>query len=95
MVLEIPDEIVHALRIPERRADEELRKEFAVFLVREGLLSRPMARRLAGMERVEFDDLLARRQVPWEGTIDDVLKDAEAAETAALQRSPAQTSTES
>lgn len=80
ITLEIPDDVVAALRFPANRASEELRREFAVFLVKEGILPRQKARRLAGMERVAFEDLLARRGVAWEGSVDDVLADVEAAE---------------
>ena len=79
ITLEISGDILEALRLPEARAAEELRREFAVFLVRESLLPRAKARLLAGMERIEFDDLLARRRVPWEGTVDEVLADVAAA----------------
>ena len=48
--------------------------------MKEGILPRQKARRLAGMERVAFEDLLARRGVAWEGSVDDVLADVEAAE---------------
>ncbi len=80
ITLEIPDDVAAALRFPANRASEELRREFAVFLVKEGILPRQKARRLAGMERVAFEDLLARRGVAWEGSVDDVLADVEAAE---------------
>lgn len=80
ITLEIPDDVAAALRFPANRASEELRREFAVFLVKEGILPRQKARRLASMERVAFEDLLARRGVAWEGSVDDVLADVEAAE---------------
>ena len=80
ITLEIPDDVAATLRFPANRASEELRREFAVFLVKEGILPRQKARRLAGMERVAFEDLLARRGVAWEGSVDDVLADVEAAE---------------
>jgi predicted HTH domain antitoxin len=82
ITLEIPDDIAAALRFPPGRASEELRREFAVFLVKEGLLPRHKARELADMERVAFEDLLARRGVGWEGTADEVFADVEAAERA-------------
>jgi predicted HTH domain antitoxin len=80
ITLEIPDDIVAALRFPPGRASEELRREFAVFLVKEGLLPRHQARQLAALPRVEFEDLLARRGIAWEGTADEVFADVEAAE---------------
>jgi predicted HTH domain antitoxin len=80
ITLEIPEEIAAALRFPPSRVGEELRREFAVFLVKEGFLPRHEARVLAAMERVAFEDLLARRGVAWEGTADEVFGDVEAAE---------------
>jgi predicted HTH domain antitoxin len=80
ILLEIPDDIAVALRIPPGRATEELRREFAVFLVKEGLLPRHQARAFAMMERVAFDDLLARRGVADEMTVDEVFADVDAAE---------------
>lgn len=82
LVLEIEPDVLEALRLPPDRMAEELRREFAVFLVREGLLPRAQARKLAAMERLEFEDLLARRHVEWEGTADDVFEDVEAARQA-------------
>ncbi len=79
ITLEIPDDIAAALRFPESRAAEELRREFAVFLVKEGILPRHKARRLAARS-VAFEDLLARRGVAWEGTVEDIFADVEAAE---------------
>ena len=80
ITLEIPESIAAALRFPPSRASEELRREFAVFLLKEGLLPRHEARQLADMERVAFEDLLARRGVAWEGTVDEVFADVDAAE---------------
>ena len=51
-----------------------------MFLVKEGLLPRHKARELAAMERIAFEDLLARRGVAWECTADEVFADIEAAE---------------
>jgi predicted HTH domain antitoxin len=88
LVLEIGPDVLEAIRLPPDRVADELRREFAVFLVREGLLPRAKARQLASMERIEFDDLLARRGVAWEGTVDDVLQDVEDARQALLEEPP-------
>ena len=66
------------LRFPPNRASEELEREFAVFLVKEGILPRHETRKLAAMERIAFNDLLAHRQVAWEGTAAEVFADADA-----------------
>ena len=80
VIVEIPQEAIHALKIPETRATEELCREFAVFLVREGLLPRPQARLVARMGRLEFEDLLARRKVSWEVDAGDVIREVDVAE---------------
>jgi predicted HTH domain antitoxin len=82
ITLEIPERVAAALRFPPGRASEELRHEFAVFLVKEGLLPRHQARQLAALERVAFEDLLARRGVSWEGGADDVFADVDGADQA-------------
>ncbi|WP_133512667.1 UPF0175 family protein [Candidatus Thiosymbion oneisti] len=81
--LQIPEDAAHSLKLPPGRAEEELRREFAVFLVKEGLLDRAPARRIARMERVAFDELLARRRVPWGGSPADALRDLDTARAAA------------
>jgi predicted HTH domain antitoxin len=81
--LQIPDEAYRALKLTPDRAEEELKHEFAVFLVKEGLLNAAQARKVADMDRIAFQDLLARRRVPWAGLADDVLRDLDAAQAAA------------
>ncbi|NEX17924.1 MAG: hypothetical protein C1943_15215 [Halochromatium sp.] len=81
--LEIPEEAYDALRLPPGRAEEELQQEFAVFLVKEGLLGPALARRIANMNRLAFHELLARRQVDWGGSVEDALRDLETARIAA------------
>jgi predicted HTH domain antitoxin len=78
ITLKISEDIAAKLRFPPGRASEELRREFAVFLVKEGILARHEARKLAAMDRIAFDDLLAHRQVAWEGTAAEVFADADA-----------------
>jgi predicted HTH domain antitoxin len=81
--LQIPDEAYQALKLPPGRAEEELRNEFAVFLVKEGLLRPAQARTIAKMGRLAFQELLARRKVEWGGSLEDALQDLETARAAA------------
>lgn len=80
--LQIPDEAYQALKLPPGRAEEELQHEFAVFVVKEGLLHPAQARTIAQMGRVEFQELLARRKVEWGGTPEDALHDLVSARSA-------------
>jgi predicted HTH domain antitoxin len=81
--LQIPDEVYRALKLPPARAEEELQHEFAVFLVKEGLLGPTQARAIAKMNRLAFQNLLAQRKVEWGGSPEDALRDLETALTAA------------
>jgi predicted HTH domain antitoxin len=83
--LPIPDDAFQALRLPPGRAEEELRREFAVFLVKEGLLEPSRARTIAAMDRLAFQDLLARREVAWSGSPEDAIADMHAAKAAMPQ----------
>lgn len=58
--LKVSDEIVAATRMTE----EELAREFAIFLYREAKLSLARAKEIAGMDRVAFTHLLASRGIP-------------------------------
>ncbi len=62
--LEVPAEVVAAVRLPTAEVERELLKELAVALYRRGALSLGKARLLAGMTRWDFDQLLGERQVP-------------------------------
>jgi predicted HTH domain antitoxin len=83
LCLQIPDEAFKVLKLPPGRAEEELRQEFAVFLVKEGLLGPAQARTIAKMGRLAFQELLTRRQVEWGGSPEDALHDLETARAAA------------
>lgn len=77
--LQIPDDAFAALKLPPDRAEEQLRQEFAVFLVKEGLLGIAPAKRIAQMDRVSFLALLAQRQVELIGSVAEALHDAQCA----------------
>jgi predicted HTH domain antitoxin len=80
--LHISDEAYKALKLPLGRVEEELQQGFAVFLVKEGLLGPAQARTITKMDRLAFQELLARRKVEWGGKPEDALQDLEAARAA-------------
>jgi predicted HTH domain antitoxin len=61
--LEIPDDIVQAIRMPEEGMERELSKELSLVLYTRGLLSFGKARELAGMEKFAFGRLLGERGI--------------------------------
>ena len=60
MTIEIPEEIVQATGMSEA----ELLQEIAVLLFQRGKLTLAQASRLANMPRLQFQHLLASRQIP-------------------------------
>ena len=75
LVLEIPDEVRAALRLPPEELDRELRKELAVALYRRQVLSFGKARTLAQMTRWQFEELLGEREVPRHYSAEDLQED--------------------
>jgi predicted HTH domain antitoxin len=60
MSLTIPDEILHATGMSEA----ELMQEVAILLFQKEKLTLGQASRLAGMNQLQFQHLLASRQIP-------------------------------
>lgn len=77
LVLEIPDEVLEALRLPPGEIERELRKELAMALYQRQVLSFGVARALAQMTRWEFGELLGQRQIPRHYSKDDLLEDTQ------------------
>ncbi len=61
--LEIPDSVIQAIRLPEKRMQGDLLIELAVSLYAQGILSLGKARELAGMSKYDFGQLLGRREI--------------------------------
>lgn len=60
MSVVIPDDVLQAARMTE----EEFRQEIAVLLFEKEKLTLAQAGRLAGMNRLQFQHLLASREIP-------------------------------
>ena len=71
MSLTIPDEVLQAARISE----SELRREIAVMLFERDKLTLAQASRLADMDRLQFQHLLASRGIPIHYGIEDFEQD--------------------
>jgi predicted HTH domain antitoxin len=61
--LEIADEILDEARIPPQERASVLKRELAVQLYAQEILPKAAARRLSGLDRVAFDELLGRRGI--------------------------------
>ncbi len=61
--LAIPDSIVQAIRLPEKRLREEMLLELALALYAQDALSFGKARELAGLSKYEFSQILGQRGI--------------------------------
>jgi predicted HTH domain antitoxin len=73
--LEIPDDILDEARIPASERASVLRRELSIQLYARDILPKAAARRLSGMDRLSFDDLLAQRGIVSRLTADDLEAD--------------------
>ena len=79
--LELPDDIITALKLPPEETEVEIRKELALSLYKRGALSVGKAKKLAGMNIWEFDKLLGERQIKRHYTNEDLKEDIKYAQS--------------
>lgn len=77
LALDIPEEVLVSVKIPRNRWKTDLKRELALQLYRENMISFANAHRLAGMTKIEFHYLLGERQIPRQYDIEDYEKDLE------------------
>jgi len=64
LVLEIPDQVAQAMRLPLMEQQQQVMLELAVALYARGILSFGKARELTTLNKAEFGILLGQRGVP-------------------------------
>jgi predicted HTH domain antitoxin len=77
LLVEIPQDVTDALRLPPAEQERELRKELALALYQRGVLALGKSRRLAGLSRWEFERLLGERKIVRHYTQADLRGDIE------------------
>lgn len=75
LMLEVPAEVLDAVKLPPGEVEGELLKELAVALYGRRVLPLGKARLLAQMTRWQFEQLLAERKVPRHYTETDLEDD--------------------
>jgi predicted HTH domain antitoxin len=63
LVIELPDEITQAMRLPANEIPSRVKQELAIRLYAKGVLSFGKARELAGMNRWAFHELLGDESI--------------------------------
>ncbi len=64
IMLEIPDSVVLAMRLPRKEQSRQLKTELALSLYAQGILSFGKACELAETTKIEFGILLGKRNIP-------------------------------
>ncbi len=75
ILIEIPEEVYSAIRLPPDEVEAELRKELAIALYQRGVLSAGKACALAGLDRWSFEQILGRRRINRHYSQEDLLED--------------------
>ena len=75
ILLEIPDSVARALRLPPAEQRQQLKVELALSLYAQGILSFGKARELADVSKLEFSLLLGKRNLPRHYTNEDLQDD--------------------
>ncbi|MBA3943645.1 MAG: UPF0175 family protein [Herpetosiphonaceae bacterium] len=73
--LELPEDVLRHAKIPRQQWDNVLKRELALQLYREDMLSFSHARRLADMEKFDFHMLLGERGIPRQYNVEDYEQD--------------------
>jgi predicted HTH domain antitoxin len=73
--LEIPEELLIHFKSPRKSLEMELKRELALQLYREGYMSFGNARRLSGLTKLDFHELLGNRRIPRQYDLEDFEED--------------------
>ncbi len=77
IILEVPREVLDAVKLPPSEMEREMRRELALGLYERGALALGKARVLAEMTRWEFEELLGQRRIARHYTASDLQEDIE------------------
>lgn len=75
MVITIPETVEHALRVPQKSKEKELKKLLALKLYEKGILGMGKSREWLGVSRMEFLYLLKEEKIPINYDQDDLEDD--------------------
>jgi len=75
--IEIPEEIITGIKIPEKDLEKIMKIELAIALYQKGYLSFGQARKITGLSKIEFINELAERKVERHYTEEDLRDDVE------------------
>ena len=75
LVMEIPDDLIQAIKLPSAEIPNRLKRELAVRLYRKGLLGFGKSRELAGMSYWGFHEALGEEDIPRHYDVEELEED--------------------
>lgn len=75
--VEIPESISLSIKIPESELKERLKVELAIRLYQKGILGFGKARELAGQNKWQFQEILAKENIPLNYDVEELERDLE------------------
>lgn len=75
--VEIPESISLSIKIPESELKERLKVELAIRLYQKGILGFGKARELAGLNKWQFQEILAKENIPLNYDVEELERDLE------------------
>lgn len=75
--VEIPESITLSIKIPESELKTRLKIELAIRLYQKGILGFGKARELAGLNKWQFQEILAKEKVPLNYDFEELERDLE------------------
>ncbi len=75
--VEIPENISLSIKIPESELKGRLKVELAIRLYQKGILGFGKARELAGLNKWQFQEILAKENIPLNYDIEELERDLE------------------
>ena len=80
VLIDVPEELIHAIKLPPKEIPTRLKRELAVRLYMKGLLNFGKARQVAGMTRWDFHDLLGSEGIERRYDVNDLEDDLQTLE---------------
>lgn len=75
--VEIPESITLSIKIPESELKTRLKIELAIRLYQKGILGFGKARELAGLNKWQFQEILAKENIPLNYDLEELERDLE------------------
>lgn len=75
--VEIPESITLSIKIPESELKTRLKIELAIRLYQKGILGFGKARELAGLNKWQFQEILAKEKIPLNYDLEELERDLE------------------